>query len=236
MSTNSPSPKPWYRTAWRFVRGCLIFLFVVFHLFLLVVRNPLDLWYKEIKEWSMKTPIWTVSKSEEDPPPSPTWWDRYGEEVELVDRFTWRYGNLVGCEQGWSMFTPPVARGANFMAVRLEFRDGTSELLLSDNEPVDPTRYFRLGGWQTRKLEDYLMWPPDDLYSDPKPRSMWENNARYAVRKWRAASPDDPRELARVVFLRRRISFPEPGEEYEDPSAREERAFATFDAEGRLLP
>ena len=80
------------------------------------------------------------------------------------------------------------------------------------------------------------MCPPDDLYSDPKPRTMWENNARHAIGKWRAASPDDPRELARVVFLRRRINFPEPGEDYEDPSAREERDVATFDAEGRLLP
>ena len=235
MSTNSPAPKPWYCVAWRYARGCVIFVVVVFHLFLLVVRNPLDLWYKDIRDWTMRVPAWDVRESDEDPPP-PTWWDRYSEEFKLVDRFTWKYANLVGCEQGWSMFTPPVARGANFLAVRLEFRDGTSELLLSDNEPVDPTRYFRLGGWQTRKLEDYLMWPPNDLASDPKSRSLWENNASHAIHKWRAASPDDSREVARVVFLRRRIAFPKPGETYDDPDARTEEDFATFDAEGRLLP
>ena len=237
MPTNSPapSPSPWYRVVWRYTRGSLIFLFVVFHLLLLAIRNPLDIYYKDIIVWLKEEPAWGGWSSDEDDPP-PTWWDRYGEEFQRVDQFTYRYANLFGVEQGWNMFTPPVAREAYFLAVRLEFRDGTSALLISDNEPIDPTRYFRLGGWQTRKLEEILLRPPDDFGTDPKVMSMWTSYARHAVRKWQAGHPEDSRKVEHIVFLRRRIDFPKPGENYEDSDTRYEEDFATFDEEGRLIP
>ena len=235
MFTKPLTPSPWYRLAWRYARGCIIFLVVVFHLLFLAIRNPLDLWYRGICDWMKHVPVGELLESEEDPLP-PTWWDRYGDEFELTDRFTFRYANLFGVEQGWCMFQPPVAREAYFLGARVEFRDGSSSLLLSDNAPIDPTRYFRLGGWQTRKHEDDCLYYANELSTDFHSLSKWSGYARHLVRKWKATHPDDPREVERLVFVRRRIGFPEPGQRYEEPATRHVADMSAFDAEGRLLP
>jgi hypothetical protein len=219
---------PLYVRLWKYFKGGVIFLVVVFHLAVLAVRNPLDLWYNEVRA-SMQNHQWDAKQ---------TWWDRFGKdergEFRLADNFTWKYTNTVGMEQRWSMFSPPLARGAPFLAVRLEFTGGTSETILSTNEP-DPGSYFRVGGWQVRKLEDYLMWPSKDLASDGE-LPLWEAFARYKARQWRANRPGDPRQVQRIVLVRRRLSFPEPDQTSADVKPPSEEDVLSFDATGKLLP
>jgi hypothetical protein len=212
-----PCSPGWPRQFWRGVKGTVVFLIVVFHLVVLAIRNPLDLWNAPIRDW--------VAAHEGS--------SRASEYLELADRFTLKYTNLVGCEQRWVMFSPPMARSADFIAYRLEFTDGSSENVHSFNEP-DPMVFFRVGGWQYRKLEDYLLEPPTRLATDPE-RPLWEACARHAVRTWQEQHPNDRRTLARVVFLRRRISFLAPGSDPPRYEPAEETTVAAFDAQGRLL-
>jgi hypothetical protein len=215
--------------AWRYLKGGVVFLVVVFHLAVLAVRNPLDLWYKPLRDWMEKNPEGAER----------SYWDRYGRDdrspLRLADNFTWKYTNLVGMEQRWVMFGPPLARSAPFLAVRIEFTDGTTQTLLSPNEPDDPTSFLRVGGWQVRKLEDYLIWPPDDLAHDPE-LPVWEAYARYRLAQWRQARPGDPRKVERIVFVRRRVHLPEPSQSAADVNLPSESDILTFDAQGKLKP
>jgi hypothetical protein len=212
-----PTPRTRVARLWRFTRTAVVFLFVAWHLMLLLVRNPLDLWYEPIRAWAEKQ----------------SGWERHGRMFRRVDIVTWKYANLVGCEQGWTMFTPPLARRAPFLGVRIEFADGSSELVRSFNEP-DPTSFFRVGGWQMRKLEDYLGHSfPDDLDKDPN-WPLWPSYAQHALRRWQGRNPDDPRPPRRLVLLRRFIYFPEPGAgpaEYDEPT---ERVLVVFHPDGRV--
>jgi hypothetical protein len=204
---------------WRFFKGFLVFLIVTFHLVVLAIRNPLDLWHKPIKEWLEKE----------------GYWKQYGERFDLADNFTKKYTNFVGCEQRWVMFSPPLARRAPFLAVRYEFTDGSSEMVLSEQEPADMTSFFRVGGWQQRKLEDFLL----DVPSNPKTDDefpVWEAFARYSVRQWRQQHPNDPRKIDRVVLVRRRISFPAHDKDPRINELLSEKDLAVFDAEGRHIP
>src|SRR5262245_10298313 len=132
----SPTPpvgRPLARLGRR-LRSGFVFLIVVFHLFVLFVRNPLDFWAKEVRAWMKERGHW----------------EAYGGKSRALDKFTYKYPNLVGCEQRFVMFRPPMARRAPFLAVRFELTDGTTEVVRSYNEP-DPTRFFRFGDWQLRK-------------------------------------------------------------------------------------
>jgi hypothetical protein len=224
----SAAELPLYRRLWRYFKRGVVICIVVFHLLVLAVRNPLDLWYKPIRGWMQKHPT--------DAEQGRTYWDRFGEKdrspIRVADRFTYKYTNLAGIEQRWVMFSPPVARSAPFLAVRLEFTDDSSETLLSPNEP-DPTSYFRVGGWQVRKLEDYLAWPPDDLKDDAE-LPLWQAFVRYKVQQW--SDSGDPRQVQRVVLVRRRIYFPERGQTYDDVEPPSEKDVVSFTPEGKLLP
>ena len=92
-SPTPPAPSPLRRMG-RFVKGFVVFLIVAFHLVVLGVRNPLDLWYKPLRDWMEETGCW----------------ERYGLAFTRADNFTWKYTNLVGCEQRWVMFSPPMAQ------------------------------------------------------------------------------------------------------------------------------
>ena len=48
--------------------------------------------------------------------------------------------------------------------------------------------------------------------------------------------PGDPRKVERVVFVRRRIFFPEPNQTYDDVDPPSERDIVSFTPEGKLLP
>ena len=215
-----PTPPPPGRAArlWRGLKRTAVFLLVAWHLGFFAVRNALDLGGEPLTDWMKER----------------GWWGPYGETVRRADRLTARFGNAVGCEQEWVMFRPPMARGGSFLAVRFEFTDGSKELLPSDNEP-DPKAYFRLGGWQTRKLEDQLLFAPDDLADSPV-RYFWEGYARHALRRWKQLHPDDPREVRRVVFVRRRFAFPGPDEPPGSYLPPAETEVAAFDPGGRLCP
>jgi hypothetical protein len=206
---------------WRYLKITAVVLFVCWQLFFLVFRNPLDLWWDDtLKDWCQRR----------------SWWRTVRPEFERFDTLTRHYGNACGVEQGWCMFTPPMARKAPFLAARLEFSDGSEALLLSENE-VDPARpYLRVGGWRQRKLEDILIGGSPRTLADNVELSLWQAYARDAVRRWHQQHPDDPRTVTRVRLEERRFAFPRPGSdphEYADPLLDE---VGTFDADGRLLP
>jgi hypothetical protein len=184
------------------------------------------------------------------PKPPPTlWWDeKDGKQVESLfaerfrkaDRFTERFTLLAGFEQDWCMFGPPMAKSADFLAVRLEFTDGSEEVMYSDNEPRDWKCYFRVGDWQDRKLENQIMRAPSHGVLE---RRLHEAYVRHAVKKWQRRRPGDPREVMRVVLLRHTLYFlnrvKDPNQQPKDVDKRnkEEPLFevAAFDARGNLL-
>lgn len=216
---STPAPRSVLRRLWRFTTAALVFVFVCWHLFFLLFRNPLDLWWNDLEPWVRKH----------------DWWPRVKPEFETADAVTRRYGNLIGVQQGWSMFTPPMARGAPFLAARLEFADGSREFVLSENEPADPASFLRFGGWRTRKLEDYMVHTTPDELRGHSELALYEAYARWCVRRWKETHPDDPRELARVVLLKRRFELPRPGDDprhFDPPTVR---VVGVFGPDGRLL-
>ena len=60
------------------------------------------------------------------------------------------------------------------------------------------------------------------MSEDPE-RPMWEAYARHKLRQWKAARPGDPREVTRLVFVRRRLYFTGPGQTYKDVQQPTER-------------
>jgi hypothetical protein len=220
---------------WKWVTIQLVVAFVCWHLLVLVLRNPLDLWDEPISDW-----IWAHTRENENQAKKDN--EAY-QAFRRIDAATAYYGNITGAEQGWSMFTPNLARSAPFLAARIEFADGTSDLLKSDNEPrmveaEDGTyriSYVRIGHARQRKLEDNLLAFPDDVSHSAK-LSMYEAYARWCLGRWRQAHPDDPRRPERIVLVKRRMYFPQPGE---DPRRYKELTScdcATFDATGKFLP
>jgi hypothetical protein len=210
--------------AWRFLKGTAAFLFVCWNLFFLAFRNPLDLWWDDVEAWFEARP----------------WWGSVGPWFKPADRATTRYGHVTGTEQGWSMFTPRVARAAPYLAAQLEFDDGTGDTVFSTNEFEHDKAYVRVGGWRQRRLEDklanidgpeklaeYRAWGNPDL-------ALWESYARHAARRWRAAHPDDRRRIVTIKLICRSTRFPEPGQ---DPKHFEQRGpwpVGEFDPDGRL--
>jgi len=152
-----------------------------------------------------------------------------------VDDATRHYGNFNGIDQDWRMFTPPLSRSAVFLAARVEFTDGSDDVVLSEGEP-DPHGFFRFGGWRQRKLEYELAYKdPADLASD-EDLPLCQASARRFLRRWRDGHPDDQRTPARVVLLRRSIDLPKPGA---DPGAfppADVSVIGTFLPDGSLAP
>jgi hypothetical protein len=251
MSQSPQSPPSLLTRIGRLLRGVLIFSIVAWHLAYFCIRNPLDFWDKPIRGW-LKQKSWRELSLAAAGAPELGWWDtlgagngfdqvaeapgtfwqRWGAWFRVADHLTYRFGNCVGCEQHWVMFSPPIARYAPFLGVRYEFTDGSEVEVPSDNEP-DPARFFRVGGWQTRKYEDYLMTGTDDEFHPEYP--MWAAHARFLARRWRERNPNDPRELYRVVLIKRYIYFPKPEKpvgEYDAPTRQD---IAYFTPDGRLV-
>ena len=193
---------------WRWLKIGVVTLFVVWNLFFLAFRNPLDLWWKEyLKKWCE----------------GQRWWQTVEAPFDKVDRVTKYYGKFFGIDQSWSMFTPEMARRSPFLSARIEFTDDSSILLLSENEPADFNHFFRFGGWRQRKLEDNLWGVRNDLSATCDELPLWEAYARWSIRRRREQSPDDDRTVRRVVLLGRPIYFPKPGSdprEFDEPSTR----------------
>jgi hypothetical protein len=211
------APEALLRRLGRYAVRTVVILFVTWQLFFLAFRNPLDLWKSQIEGWCAKQ----------------RWWKKVEKPYEALDKVTTRYGNLLGIEQGWTMFTPPLARSAPFLGARLQFADGSEEVLRSPNEP-DVAGFLRLGGWRQRKLEDSLVHASPEELPWKEDLPLYQAYARWCVQRWKEAHPDDRRDIVRVVLLRRRIYFPELGH---DPSIYEDPYVVTvgeFDAAGRL--
>ncbi len=221
MSDPAPPPPSLLARVWRLAGGVFVFLVVAWHLFFLVVRNPLDLWGDEIRGWLVKKG-WLAKKGE-----GPTTWDG---PYRLADRLTYYFANKTGAEQNWGLFAPPMARRSPFLGTRYEFTDGTSETLVSSNEPDDPARYFRFGRANTRKYEDYMMTGvAEDSFELP----TWSAYVRSLARHWHASRPDDPRELKRIVLVKRYFYFPAPGEPPGEYGPPEEKFVQAFTPDGR---
>ena len=216
MNADPDTPRSPLGQALRVAKAVAVFLVVAWHLAYFAIRNPLDLWKKQIRSYLEQK----------------AGWQEGGERAfEIADEATHLFDNLAGCEQRWLMFSPAMARGSGFLATRYEFSDGSEATVFSDNEP-EPTRFFRVGGWQTRKLEDCLFEVPSESGSE---FPIWAAFVRAKARAWKENHPADPRELARLVLLKRFLKFPcwdEPAGVYGEP---EETVLATFDPNGRLV-
>lgn len=137
---------PWL---WPAARTAAVVLFVGWQLFFLFARNALDFWYTPLRHWCVKQEMWEHG---------------VGPLLDPFNDAADRYANFNGIDQDWKMFAPPLARSDPFLAVRLEFSDGSDELVLSDNEP-NPRAFFRFGGWRQRRLEDHLVWDKAPILS-----------------------------------------------------------------------
>src|SRR5262249_42363424 len=91
-----PCSPSWPCRFWHGVKTTVVFFIVVFHLVVLAVRNPLDLWNKPIREWVAANECCSYCS----------------DSLDVADRFTLKYTNFVGCEQRWVMFGPPMSRSA----------------------------------------------------------------------------------------------------------------------------
>ncbi len=215
-----PVPTPTSSPLERFLRALRIVAitaFVCWHLFYLLFRNPLDLWWNEIVTGWLKKQVWwdrPLVTMQQNFPNDP----RHvvvtpGKIFSTIDMATDRYGHFFGVEQGWSMFTPPIARKAPFLAAEIELNDDSREVLLSPNEVSLPEGwYFRWDGWRQRKLEDYMIYENTDSIPGKSDPQIFQAYVRWAVRRWRAQHPDDPREVVRVRLLKRNWSLPGPDE------------------------
>ena len=119
---------PWL---WPAAKVGAVALFVAWHLFFFLFRNPLDLWDKPVEDWCARWP----------------WWKDAAPYYDKTDRVTRKYGNFFGIEQGWKMFPPPLARAGYFLDADVTFTDGSTETFTSDNE-LDLADHLRLGGWR----------------------------------------------------------------------------------------
>lgn len=132
--------------------------------------------------------------------------------LEPIVNATARYEQLFCLDQGWMMFTSPLSRTVPFPSVRLEFFDGSTERLLSINEPNDPARYIRRGEARLRKYEHRLI-TSDWEYTDSE--ELWKRYLNWRTQLWRAANPDDARRVKNAVLVRRTFELVEAGDEPE---------------------
>lgn len=124
------------------------------------------------------------------------------------------YESYLGLDQSWAMFSSPW-KHTPFLAVRIEFTDGSSEVLLSDIEPANTQQYFKRSGARTRKYEENLLYIGREKYNGSiKERDIkWNHFAKWRVAEWFAKHADDQREVKQVVLLKRRYEVPPPGED-----------------------
>ncbi len=148
--------------------------------------------------------------------------------LRAVERLTRRWEELTGQAQSWQLFAPDVADVVPFVAVELRW-DGDRlppVLLLSENEPADPRRFFRLGHFRLRRYESTIDVAP--LPGKPfEPRGEeWAALVERATRegaeamraylRWRLAAfrrecPDLPPPTQAVLLVRLYRIPPPPG-------------------------
>jgi hypothetical protein len=195
--------------------GVLVFGFVCWHLFFLAVRNFARDENQAISMFCDKI--------------------RVKPALDLANKWTGTYESVLGLDQGWVMFSSPVARsGGPFPSVRIEFEDGSSAELLSDNEPPDINRFVRFGLWRTRKFEHMIVTKFEDR-KDSYRLPMWERYVCWRLEVWQTRNPDDPRKPVRIVLTKRRFAYPKPDEDPSNLQPPTIEEIATFDTEGKLV-
>jgi len=189
---NQPAAYPADRSlasrVWFVVKRSLIFCFVVWHLIFLFATN---------------------AKIADDL----TFLPALGNDDE--SNIVQQYGSYLSIDQAWGMFSSPVWKKTPFLAVLLEFDDGSRELMWSDNEPRDVQRYFKTTMARLRKIEDHLLGLSENDYR----YAMWKRYAHWRVDRWLDANPDEPRRAVRVVLLKRVYQVPGPDA---DPNENQE--------------
>src|SRR5690242_15852205 len=91
-ASEPPRPPAWL-VATRVARGAAVFAFVGFHLVVLAIRNPLDLWDKDFRQALHELPRWGgAAAADPDAKPYSYWNDEtFRERYRKADRFTWVY-------------------------------------------------------------------------------------------------------------------------------------------------
>jgi hypothetical protein len=166
----------------------VVFAFVVWHLTYLVIANLAS---TDLADYSFIADA-----------------DLRKEVNDVLDDSVYRYGRITATDQNWAMFGSPLWRKNRFLSGRIEFDDGSTEVVQTDSEPEDHTRYFRLGGWRLRKLEENMGRESESSYYE----ELRQRYGRYLAEQWRAANPDDARTPVRITLFRRHYAIPAPGE------------------------
>ena len=96
-----------------------------------------------------------------------------------------RWVELTGQTQSWSLFAPNVWTHVPFDAVELRWDAKPPVLLLSDNEPRDIHRYFRVGYFRLRRFESSIdVGLPLDADKQPEEmQDLWRRNIADRVRE-----------------------------------------------------
>lgn len=180
------------------IRNLAVSLFVVWHLTVLLFRNPVDIWSEDIKAW------FAATDREEA---------RAGlkKKYDRIDNATLPYARFCGTEQGWTMFGSPLARTGPWPALVVVFDDESGALVRSENE-IDPAHFWRTGMARQRKLEDHLASSQAGKNVGGEETALWENWVREAFGRWRRDNPDDPRTVAELRFVTRRQTYLVPGQ------------------------
>jgi hypothetical protein len=161
----------------------------------------------------------------------PGWTRKEGhfyDACQVASGLTSRWAEVTGQPQDWGLFAPTVVSKVPFLAVELRW-DGDpprTELLLSENEPADPHRFFRVGKFRLRRYEsniDLSLFVPDgetaahlaDEWRDDIERHVRQHWPEiHAYLRWRTtaflhAHPDLP-PPRQAVLLARLYAIPRP--------------------------
>jgi hypothetical protein len=135
-----------------------------------------------------------------------------------------RWSEWTGQHQPWQLFAPDLAEVVPFLVVVLSWDDHQHEpvTLLSENEPADRHRFFRLGRFRLRRAETALDIAPSSPADDFDPTTAaWRDTLWARVRadqvgfatylRWRVARyrllreevppPDEVRLLVRLYRI-----------------------------------
>jgi hypothetical protein len=122
------------------------------------------------------------------------------------------WADLTGQPQSWSLFAPNVTDYLPFVEVELRWGGGRpAVLLLSENEPADRDRFFRLGRFRLRRYESSVdVSPLPGRPFDPAGEDWRDQVAAAVANRW-------PHLLAYLRwrlegFARDRPDLPRPGE------------------------
>ncbi len=190
----------------------------------------------------------------------PDWFDKKGyfhDFCAVLFGLTKRWEAFSGQPQGWSLFAPGITRQITFVAVELRWDDPEDrhegaghmapyppELLLSENEPPDKARFFRVGKFRLRKYESYLdtvLRQYEAEVDEETGKVTPKETLREAVERWpkriRDKVDDEEDNIVaylhlrckqyleshpgrphprQVILLVRRFEIPKPGEFSED--------------------